>query len=304
MQINRDYRARTSNFVKKFKADGLIGCREFWTLHESLGGCNHACSYCYLRRILFRYNSRQHQSDHSKQLVYNNYDKMERDVRRWLLKEQSPQVLNTGEMGDLLSIPAHGYEILERLVNLFRSPSTNPNDHKLLFVSKTPATPFLLRYIPSQSIILSFSVNADEITRKYEEGVQPFSRRIIPYLLLKDLGWRLRIRIDPIFPFYPHFENYDQVIKFVNQLQPERVTLGTLRLRPIDKNFIPASIFQLVCNQGDKDRRLRLPIQTRKRIYSHFFDKLSVAEIDVCKETWEMREDLGLGKNFYCNCTI
>lgn len=295
---------RQSDFIKRFQTDGKVGCKEFWVLHESIGACAHQCSYCYMKRSMLQYNAYQGNRGDGlfTQVMFVNYQKMKEDTQAWLLRHKEPQLLNAGEMGDPLSIQSHGKQILENVAALFRHEGTNPHNHNLLFVTKSGELDWLYRlFMPDRCLILSYTVNADEITERYEKGVKPLRLRRGVYLTLHEEGWRTRIRIDPIFP---ELSLYDDVISFVNRLKPERVTLGTPRMRPSDRRFASKEIMSLVRNHGDPDGRLRMEYGERKKIYEHFFHRLQADKVDVCKETWQMREDLGLGQSFRCNCSL
>lgn len=68
----------------------------------------------------------------------------------------------------------------------------------LLLLTKSTNIAILRSAIPTDQVIVSFSVNSNAAATKYEIGSPDPVRRLQAVAELKQLGWRVRIRIDPI----------------------------------------------------------------------------------------------------------
>jgi spore photoproduct lyase len=78
--------------------------------------------------------------------------------------------------------------------------------------------------------IIAWSINEETVSRKFEIGAPPFSRRLEGAAKVQQAGYPVRIRLDPIVPFEGWREAYSETIKQIfSKIHPERVTLGTLR---------------------------------------------------------------------------
>ena len=126
---------------------------------------------------------------------------------------------------------------------------------------------------------------------------------------LKELGFRIRLRVDPIIPIPGWKDFYASLIDEINQQKPETVTLGSLRFFPTLINHAPNSdVFKYAVDEMDADGRLRLPFDLRLEIYQHLISLLNPAipqnRIGLCKETEKMHQILGFpGPKQFCNCT-
>ncbi len=123
---------------------------------------------------------------------------------------------------------------------------------------------------PCANIIVSFSVNAAEAARDHEPGAAPTEERLDAARKLKELGWRVRVRLDPMIAEY----DYAEIIDAVAALAPERVTLGTLRADP---TLIPevrgVDIFARL-EEPEPDSIARYPRPLRMAMYKQAVDTL------------------------------
>jgi len=78
--------------------------------------------------------------------------------------------------------------------------------------------------------VISWSINNDQVSRKFEVGAPPFERRLDAAYRTQKAGYSVRVRLDPIVPIEGWQEAYAHTIKEIfSRISPERVTLGTLR---------------------------------------------------------------------------
>ena len=117
---------------------------------------------------------------------------------------------------------------------------------------------------------------------------------------LKKLGWRVRMRIDPMMLGY----DYTWIINEVRKLRPERVTLGALRAECNLPKFAEKGLFKDLERAGDKKSLSRYPLDARMKMYRQAVAVLKgICPIGLCEESPEVWEGLGLDSAAKsCNC--
>jgi spore photoproduct lyase len=285
-------RKRYSRFIHYFdKTPEGIVCPHFFILAHA-NGCPYECQYCYLNLTLRHYPS---------PTVFSNTARMFQEIRDWLLSQEKPSVLNAGELSDSLAWDEETGLSLN-LVPLF----ADQKRHKLLFLTKSTKIKNLLHLSPTDRAIISFSVNASEVSRLFEKKSPSPLKRLDAAEKLKAAGWQVRLRVDPIIPIEDWQRHYRETIGRINDIGPDTVTLGSLRYFKNLINFARygSEVFKYGEDQNDPDDRLRVPYDERKRIYEFFMKHLKVKNIGLCKETADMHRSLGLpGVSQSCNCT-
>ncbi len=81
---------------------------------------------------------------------------------------------------------------------------------------------------PSRQIILSFSINSIPAATTFEQKTPSPLRRLTTAKKMIELGWRVRVRLDPII-FESGIDYYEPICEQIADIKPERVTVGTLR---------------------------------------------------------------------------
>lgn len=272
-------RERKSEFVRLFeKTPVAVRCPHFYELILS-NGCPYDCAYCYLK-LTFRGKT-------SPTLFANQWNKVQKELDRF-----PGGVFSTGELADSLAITP---PLLDKALSYF----AGQRDKYLLLVTKSVNVDILRKMIPSEQIVLSFSVNSANAAKIYEiDAPQPMLRlKTAEEMITK--GWRVRIRLDPII-LESRLDDYERLCEKIAEIKPERVTVGTLRQFPTLKNFAK----QAPCAglKKSKDGRMRYSVEDRILIYKKIEGWLGFQPA-LCKETndvWEM-----LGWEFPgCNCTV
>ena len=271
-------RIRKSPFVRLFdKTPQGVICPHFYELILS-NGCPFRCSYCYLK-LTFRGRK-------DPVLFVNPWRRVREEI------EAVPQgVFSTGELADSLAIIP---PLLPRALDYFSTQETRT----LLLVTKSANVGILLGRQASPSVIVSFSVNNERVHQLYEHATPPPSVRLEAARVLKSKGWRVRIRIDPII-LENGCEDYRELCHRVAELEPEMVTVGTLRQYPGLHNFSPDAP-----RDGLKrapDGRLRYPATIRIETYQRIAEWLGFQPA-LCKETADVWRSLGWSFSG-CNCT-
>lgn len=275
-------RKRKSPFVKEFvNKYPKIVCPGFYELVLS-NGCGYDCDYCYLKGT-FRGN-----------VFYTDFTNPWSQIKKEL-DESGEGVYNTGELSDsLIYLPTNFTKVMgyfHRQIDKFLLLVTKSNAQTLLNIADTLPT-------PNQQTIISFSINSTGAWNKYEHHTPSPVDRINGAMLLKDMGYRVRIRIDPIIN---EFWDYGEVANWMSWLKPELVTLGTLRHYPFGRDYGVKDFGGL---ERGLDGRLRYPLDKRVKVY-RFFRKWIDKDIPVslCKESMICWRELGW-ENKGCNCTV
>ena len=286
-------RKRYSTFIHFFdKTPAGVVCPHFFILAHA-NGCPYECQYCYLNLTLRHY---------PEPTVFSNTGRMFQEVREWLLAEAKPAVLNCGELSDGLAWD-DSTELSRNLVPLFAEQKR----HKLLFLTKSTNIANLLELEPTPQVIVSFSLNAEEVARRFEKKSPAPLKRLEAARQLRRAGWQVRVRLDPIIPIENWMVHYRAMAEAINAVEPAVVTLGTLRFFKTLPNFARhgTEVFRYGEDQEDPDGRLRLKPELRLSIYRFLLDILECKKIGLCKETSEVHEKLGFpGEGQSCNCTL
>lgn len=142
--------------------------------------------------------------------------------------------------------------------------------------TKTTRIESLLEHDHSDSFIVSWSLNADDIADKEEVGAAPVKSRIEAALALIKKGYRVGFHFDPII-FYPGWENgYKKVIALLAEYIPPAsiawISLGSLRYMPQlkhigQKRFPDTKIFSQEFIPGF-DGKMRYLKDIRVEMYS------------------------------------
>lgn len=285
---------RRTPFVELFRTTpALTVCPNFYVLAHA-NGCafSPACAYCYLKSTFWHLKRPR---------VYTNTGPMLEEVRRWIGRDGlESYLLNAGNLSD--SLVFEGVRpLVGSLVELFRAESERKGrPHTLLLVTKAgPAScRALLERSPSSRVILAFSINSPQAAAAYEAGTPPAEERLQAARLLREAGWRVRIRIDPIIAG----SDYAPLARQVRDLQPERVTLGCLRAERSLPRFIGNREVLTGLVPALEPRGLaRYPEQLRLSLYRQLTTVLAGRiPLGLCEETAEVWEALGLDSRVPC----
>lgn len=278
VELSMQTRERKSSFVKLFdKTPESVCCPHFYELILS-NGCPYDCSYCYLK-LTFR--------GRTKPTLFNNkWPKVEAELDR-----VDHGVFSTGELADSLAVPP---PLLEPAMDYFEGQ----NGKYLLLVTKSDNISFLEKRKPDRHIIVSFSVNSTKAWKSFEAGTPSPKKRLSAALRLREQGWRVRIRLDPIV-IQAGLETYEDVCREIAKLEPEMVTVGMLRQYPGVHRFSPSAPRDGL--KRAEDGRMRYERKIRIESYVNIAEWLGSTPA-LCKETIDIWDDLGW-KFTGCNCT-
>lgn len=289
-------RPRSTRFVELFRTTPpKTVCPNFYVLSHA-NGCAFQphCEYCYLKSSLWHLKGSQ---------VFTNTDRMIREIRAWIHKDGlETHILNMGNLSDSLVFePVR--PLVRELVELFRAEAeARGRPHSILLVTKGglgTCAP-LLAAKPCANVIISFSLNNQAAALRHEPGAAPTPDRLAAARRLRDKGWRVRIRIDPMIRGF----SYVQLSRKVRALRPERVTLGSLRAEANLERCVPSALFRDLEPAGDPKGLARYPFEERLAMYKSAADVLrDVCPLGLCEEPTEMWDALGLdSEGRTCNC--
>jgi spore photoproduct lyase len=275
-----------------------VVCPHFLELKWATG-CPYSCAWCYLRGTL-RFAPQK-----SKPSV-KRYDKIEQHVRTFLDNvDGSGELLNTGELADSLMNERNGVPFSRFIIPLFQEQKV----HKVLFVTKSNYIKNLLDINGQDKTVISFSMNADEVARRFEKGAPPVMERIEAAGRLSKAGYEVRIRIDPMVPVQNWQVEYLSLVDSVSsRFTPSRITLGSLRglqstiNMATDKSWI--SYLSEKSNWGK-----RIDSDTRYLMYyslaKHLKEEFNYTNVALCKETLSIWDRLGMDyRKIKCNCLL
>ena len=297
-----------------YKTGEGIVCPHFWEL-KAWTGCPFNCNYCYLQGT-FRGAKRKMPRMKDESLILKYLEKF----LRWADSNGLRVLLNTGEVADSLGVPAYVKRFLEIALPILRK---HP-EHKILFLTKGGTQHVrVLNRIPDNMkdrFIVSFSVNPQVIVDKFEKGTAPSSDRIDAAKRAQEMGFEVRIRIDPMIPIEGWVLYYEELVReLLDKVKPSRITLGTLRA--LVKTRIYAQDKSWLKYVSEKSPwGLRIEGKLRVRMYELIIEILREygfeGDIALCKETpevWEILhlkgliEDPGtpsIWENVMCNCKL
>lgn len=291
--------------------DDRILCPHFDRLKYAMNGCFYQCDWCYLKltyRAAFPYI-----------IIRVEYDKIIKRLEKRLENISEPIIFNSGEMADSLSLE-HLTGAARKFIPWF---GTAENGY-LFMLTKSDNVDDILDLRHNGHTIIAWSMNNAGVSRKFEIGAPPFERRLNSARKVQAAGYPLRLRIDPIVPFNGWQKSYAETVKTIfDYVQPERMTLGTLRF---EKGFydrrnsfftsgpeLPEILedmqpmFEPKLFPGKKKPKIgKYSYSEEKRM--EIFDwaikeikKYSDCKIALCKESANVWDNLGLDRS-ECSC--
>jgi spore photoproduct lyase len=259
-------------------------------------GCPFDCAWCYLKGT-FRFHPTKAKP------VFKDIKKIELHTTRFLEGVEKPEILNTGEIADSLM----GEGLIEPFSKFIIPLFEGQNRHKVLFVTKSDNIKHLLEINPHNQTIISFSLNADEVARRWENGAPSVDRRIEAGRKLSQAGYEVRIRIDPMVPVPDWKEHYTKLAEQIfTSFTPSRITLGSLRgLQTTINGSTDRSWVEYLTENSNWGKKI--DFKTRYDMYAMIINFLkknyNYSDVALCKETVAMWGSLDMDyKKIKCNC--
>jgi spore photoproduct lyase len=302
--------ASDSRVDTKTKEDDRIVCPAYDQLKYASNGCFYQCDWCYLKIT--------HRANQPYITVYADYDRIIRKLEKRISDSTGPIMFSSGDLADSLA--------LEHLTGAARKfiPWFGKTDKGYLFMlTKSDNVDEILDLNHNGHTIIAWSINNDRVSRKFEIGAPPFLRRLIAAKKVQRVGYPVRLRLDPIVPINGWQKDYAQTVKNIfDIIQPDRITLGTLRFEPefykLRKNIfaegsdLPKILEEMrpmfetkrMSNGKESVGKYSYTEEKRLEIYSLIIGeirKYSDCPIALCKESARVWDGLGLDRS-KCSC--
>ena len=258
----------------------------FWLLAWA-NGCHYNCEYCWL------------QSYHPwawHEIHVAEKPAIARVLRRFCSKIGGSQLLNMGELCDSFVAP----EYIPFMASTLRQANMEyGHRHRLLLLTKSADPKILLQNSFQNEVVYSVSINTEITAKQLEHKAPSPQKRIHAAWRLKEACYEVRVRVDPIIagsePAYVGL--MERVCTFI---EPDRITLGSLRATPRTYRFLPKDIKAQLTEKTPWGRGY--PFETRSSVYQKLIDVARGHGVTtaLCKEPPRVWKALKLkGK---CNC--
>lgn len=280
-----------------------VVCPHFLELKWA-NGCPFDCAWCYLKGT-FRFlptktHPRLKDRDKIESHLLNFFDATVSNGNGY-----PREVLNTGELADSLMDENNGSPFSKFIISLFENQGKEK--HRVLFLTKTVNIKNLLKIPSNYCPIVSFTLNAEHVSERWEHDAPSTRLRIKAARKLSEVGHRVRLRIDPMVPVEDWKEHYISLIdRIFSNLAPERITIGSLRgLQSTINNATDRSWVPYISERSNWGRKI--DFQARHEMYSttinHLKENHGFKRVSMCKETTEMWDSLGMDyREIKCNC--
>lgn len=272
-----------------------VVCPHFLELKWATG-CPFSCAWCYLQGTL-RFRPMK-----TKPWI-KDFGKIEQHVQAFLEQADGEgELLNTGELADSLMYERNGMSFSKFIIPLFQGQ----DGHRLLFVTKSNNVKNLLEIDHQGKVVVSFSLNAPAVARRYEEAPS-VEQRVMAAVKLQQAGYEVRIRIDPMVPTPSWQRDYKGLIDLVfSKLKPSRITLGSLRGLQSTINFARdkewVRFLEERTNWGLRVN-FHLRLEMYRTVLDYLKDEFGYTEVGLCKETLAVWSRLNLDfTQIRCNC--
>ena len=287
-------KSKKNLYLKPFKGSFLkrcpgakpkLLCCNYYVLN--LGQhCEMDCSYCYLQSFI----------NFPAVVIYTNIDKALEELKELREHHKDHYLrIGTGEQTDSLSLDDIS-RYSEKLISFF---NTCPN-WLLEFKTKSHNVKNFEDMPHKGNIVVSWSVNPEEIVTKEEHGTSSLKKRLQTARQIKDKGFRVSFHIDPVI-YHPQWKkNYGELAENITAMfKPEEIThisIGALRFSPSQKALMRErfGMQSLVC-QGEffkgADGKLRYDNGMRQELFQFLWNQFKKRDplwnTFLCMETPE-----------------
>ncbi|MBM3133816.1 MAG: hypothetical protein FJZ89_00700 [Chloroflexi bacterium] len=299
---------RRSHFVGRFHPPRGMVCAGFWKFTPETE-CLYSCHYCYLTLTMRMIPYLRVASNLEKGL-----DEMEQVLRAEALQGRRA-MFNIGELADgrlldpITGLSLHLLPVLDRYENGMLHVLTKSG-------SSTIGNYLVNSHLARGRVIHVASVNPQTIVDLTEDDTAPVADRLAALGELQRAGYRIRLRIDPIFDLRDFgrseteaFRVYTELVEQIGEYcWPEMITLGSYRPNPqllplLRRRYPHSPVLQVATHREGAKRRTT----NREVFYRHIGEviqqRLPGVHVALCKETVAVWERSGLSvKPLQCSC--
>ena len=277
------------SFLKKCPgaSPGMVCCN-YYVVNLSKN-CLYDCSYCFLQDFL---------KNNPLQVAYVNVEDLIQELEDVFTEFPDRTFrVGTGEIADSLA--------LDSLIpySQFLIPFFNRQKNAVLELkTKSDCIENLLDQPDPTNVIVSWSINPQQVIDREEKGTPSLEKRLHAASLCVEKGYRVGFHLDPII-LIPGWEKayrelVDVLFDFIPASSMEWVSLGSFRYRPSLKSIIKSRHPETMLFTGEhlpsKDGKFRylrpLRNQAYETIRGFLQDKSKELSIYMCMETKEIWE--------------
>ncbi len=289
----------------------------WWDLAIGSGACGLGCRACFL---MLTHRIRR---DPWRHLLYDNFSDFYNASVKWLLSsDRRPQhTLGVGiDRSDSLLYEGVTGNV-RRLAPPFASSIANPQNCKLVVLTKTANAHYLREIAPTdrRNIVVTFSLNPEQVADlwegKWPDGVRitpSINRRLEAAALAQELGFEVRVRLDPILNPRGWEEYYYDFVRQVHRMgiNFRYWTLGTYREKNAQLDHwreywgLPKMEWEpaeLIRDGTHRHLSVPLRIEIYRTVANAIRTEFPQSRVSLCKETHDVRKALMLC-NADCNC--
>jgi len=306
----------------RFSEEGGNACPNYWHF-SPYGFCPYGCHYCYLAGTPGVWFSPTVK-------IFLNLDEILGEVDRTATHLGRPTAFYLGRLQDGLALePLSGYA--RTMVPFF---AQHPYA-RMVVLTKSADVENLLRLDHVGRTILSWTVNAPEVTQLFERNTPDVTARLDAMRRCAQAGYPVRAVLMPIIPVADWQEIYARFMATLLESVPlSRITLGSICSYPQAQRLLelklgkenavssllwghPAITPLSRCGRGaggegpakSPDGRLRFSRSTREEVYQHLVECIRRQhpdlEIGLCLEDEAMFASLDLRETMgRCNCVL
>jgi DNA repair photolyase len=287
----------------RFSDENGNTCPNYWHF-SPYGFCPYDCQYCYLAGtpgVKFSPTVK----------IFVNIDEILDQITAVASKLSESTAFYLGKLQDALALDTlTGYS--RKIIPFF----AQQKNAKLILLTKSTNVENLLDLDHRGHTILSWSLNAGEISDVFESNVPPISERLAAMRKCADAGYQLRAVIMPIIPVEGWENIYTRFLEnLFESAQLERITLGQIcsysaALQLTERKLGKCNpISKMLENRKSKDGRIRFPIGLRIEVYKHLIDTVRKLcphiQIGLCLEERETFKALNMENAIgCCNCVL
>lgn len=280
-------------------------CPNYWHF-SPYGFCPYGCHYCYLAGTPGVWFSPSVK-------IFLNLEEILGEVDRTARQLGRPTAFYLGKLQDGLALePLSGYALA--LVPFF---AEHPYA-RMVILTKSAEVENLLDLNHSGRTILSWTVNAPEVTWVFESNTPSIAARLDAMRRCAQAGYPVRAVIMPIVPLADWQRIYGQFMATLLESVPlARITLGSICSYPqaqrlAERKLGAQNAISTLLARGtarSDDGRLRFSRATREDVYQYLLDLIRRQrpdlEIGLCLEEEAMFAALDLTTNIgRCNCVL
>jgi len=293
------------NSAVRFSSEEGNSCPNYWHF-STYGFCPYSCHYCYLAGTPGVWFSPTVK-------IFLNLEEILAQVDRTASQLSRATAFYLGKLQDGLALePLSGYS--RKMIPFF---AQHPYSH-MVVLTKSVNVENLLDLDHSRRTILTWTVNAPEVSDTYEANTPNVADRIDAMQKCTKAGYPVRAVIMPIIPVANWQEIYSRfILTLLKSVPLSRITLGSICSYPqaqrlmelkLEKNNVISSLLNYAPSKSN-DGRLRFNRSIREEVYRCLIECIRRErpdlEIGLCLEDEGMFASLDLQKSIgRCNCVL